>query len=214
MSKPVKRSYRSTRREEQARQTRARIREAATALFVERGYAGTSIAAVAEAAGVAAQTVFAVFGNKAGLLSEAIDVALAGDDLPITLAERAEWDEASTSSADAAAAEFARATTEVLDRAGRLIQVADAAAQQDASLVPMWIAGHKGRLADLHQVAESFAAAGYLGDGVGTDTAAELLWVLTSPDTFRSFTAILDWSSDRYQRWLHTTIVGTLFRAA
>jgi len=214
MSKPVKRSYRSTRREEQARQTRARIREAATALFVERGYAGTSIAAVAEAAGVAAQTVFAVFGNKAGLLSEAIDVALAGDDLPITLAERAEWDEASTSSADAAAAEFARATTEVLDRAGRLIQVADAAAQQDASLVPMWIAGHKGRLADLHRVAESFAAAGYLGDGIGTDTAAELLWVLTSPDTFRSFTAILDWSSDRYQRWLHTTIVGTLFRAA
>lgn len=214
MSKPVKRSYRSTRREEQARQTRARIREAATALFVERGYAGTSIAAVAEAAGVAAQTVFAVFGNKAGLLSEAIDVALAGDDLPITLAERAEWDEASTSSADAAAAEFARATTEVLDRAGRLIQVADAAAQQDASLVPTWIAGHKGRLADLHRVAESFAAAGYLGDGIGTDTAAELLWVLTSPDTFRSFTAILDWSSDRYQRWLHTTIVGTLFRAA
>ena len=47
---------------------------------VEHGYAATTVAAVAEAAGVSTQTVFGTFGGKAGLLSEAIDVALAGDD--------------------------------------------------------------------------------------------------------------------------------------
>lgn len=212
MSDPVKRPYRSARREEQARETRARIREAATALFIERGYTGTSIAAVAEAAGVAPQTVYVVFGNKAGLLSEAIDVALAGDDRPVPLAERAPWSEKPTSPAETVADEFARAATDVLDRAGRLIQVADVAAQQDQSLVPMWIGGHQGRLADLRQVAEGFAEAGLLSEGIEVATAAELLWVLTSPDTFRSATAILGWTSGQFERWLSTTVLTTLLR--
>lgn len=213
MPEPVKRSYQSSRRDEQAREARARIRDAATALFVDRGYVGTSIAAVAEAAGVAPQTVFVVFGNKAGLLSAAVDVALAGDDVPIALAERSPTKGALAASSPAeAAATFARMVTSVLERAGRLIQVADAAAQQDAELVPLWIAGHKGRLANMGQLAKSFATAGYLRDGVEPDTAAELLWVITSPDTYRSFTVILGWSTIRYERWIRSTVEGTLFR--
>lgn len=108
-----------------------------------------------------------------------------------------------------AAATFARMVTSVLERAGRLIQVADAAAQQDAELVPLWIAGHKGRLANMGQLAKSFATAGYLRDGVEPDTAAELLWVITSPDTYRSFTVILGWSTIRYERWIRSTVEDT-----
>lgn len=213
MSEPVKRSYRSSLRDGQARETRARIRDAATGLFVERGYAGTSIAAVAEAAGVVPQTVFAVFGNKAGLLSDAIDVALAGDDVPVALADRAPTtDELSSLSSTEAAAAFARLAAAVLERAGRLIQVADAAAQQDPELAPMWIAGHTGRLSDMLRLAESFAAAGLLRDDVELDSAAELLWVITSPDTYRSFTVLLGWSTARFERWIRMTVERTLFR--
>lgn len=162
---------------------------------------------------MAPQTVFVVFGNKAGLLSAAVDVALAGDDVPIALAERSPTKDALAASSPAeAAATFARMVTSVLERAGRLIQVADAAAQQDAELVPLWIAGHKGRLANMGQLAKSFATAGYLRDGVEPDTAAELLWVITSPDTYRSFTVILGWSTIRYERWIRSTVEGTLFR--
>ncbi|MGZ4681516.1 MAG: TetR/AcrR family transcriptional regulator [Acidimicrobiales bacterium] len=53
---------------------------AATSLFEERGYAATPIVAIAEAADVAEQTVYAAFGNKRTLLAQAVDQAIAGDD--------------------------------------------------------------------------------------------------------------------------------------
>ena len=82
------RRYDSTRRQAQARATRLRIIEAATDLFVTHGYAATSIAAIADAADVAPQTIYAAFGTKAGLLGAAVDVAMAGDDEPIAIIDR------------------------------------------------------------------------------------------------------------------------------
>jgi AcrR family transcriptional regulator len=61
---------------------------AATQLFVERGYAGTPLTAIARQAGVARPTVFAAFGSKAALLKEALDRALSGDDENVPVAER------------------------------------------------------------------------------------------------------------------------------
>src|SRR6516165_106537 len=63
-----RRSYDSPRRREQAAATRAAILDAALKLFVERGYAATSVGAVATEAGVALKTVYAVFGTKRGVL--------------------------------------------------------------------------------------------------------------------------------------------------
>src|SRR3954467_2644179 len=95
----VKRAYRSPLREANARATRAAIVDAATRLFVERGYGATSIDAIAEAAGVSRATIFTSVGGKKALLKTAYDVALVGDDEPIafplrpaSLAVRAEPD--------------------------------------------------------------------------------------------------------------------------
>ena len=83
-----KRPYRSSLREEQARTTRRAIVEAGTALFVERGFAGTTVDAIAERAGVSRKTVFTSVGGKVGLLKLAIDWALVGDDEPVALDDR------------------------------------------------------------------------------------------------------------------------------
>src|SRR5213083_2359267 len=64
----VKRRYESAHRQEQARQTRRAILDAAAMLFVDPGYAATPLTAVAAEAGVAVQTVYAVFGSKGNLL--------------------------------------------------------------------------------------------------------------------------------------------------
>src|SRR5689334_18601337 len=89
MSEPVKPvPQRSPARRERARATRRRIREAAARLFVEHGYLATTIEAIAVEAGVAVQTVYFVFGNKRAMLAEALDVATAGDDAPVPVAER------------------------------------------------------------------------------------------------------------------------------
>src|SRR5918998_1071023 len=82
------RRYDSSGRQAAAAESRRRIVRAASDLFVEHGWAGTTVAAVAEAAGVSAPTVFAGFGSKVLLLKAAIDVALAGDDRAVPVSER------------------------------------------------------------------------------------------------------------------------------
>jgi len=57
--------------------TRARIVDAARGLFVEVGYARTTIADIARAADVAPQTVYWAFGSKAGLVREIPDARFA-----------------------------------------------------------------------------------------------------------------------------------------
>src|SRR3954468_18062063 len=81
-------SNKPTKRAERARQTRRRIIDSAATLFLEHGYGPTTLDQVAERAGVAVQTVYFHFGNKATLLKEALDVAAVGDDEPVPLLNR------------------------------------------------------------------------------------------------------------------------------
>ncbi len=82
------RPYRSAHRQGQARRTRRRILDAAAAEFSSRGYAATTVAAIAAAAGVSVPTVEQAFRTKANLLKAAIDVAIAGDDEPVPVLQR------------------------------------------------------------------------------------------------------------------------------
>src|ERR1700761_3797178 len=90
MTRPVKplRSYDSTRRQQQARENRARILEAARTRFLGDGYAATTIPAIAADAGMSVETVYKAFTNKAGLIKALFDVAIVGDDEPIPLMKR------------------------------------------------------------------------------------------------------------------------------
>ena len=87
----TKRSYNSSRRALQAAQTRDDVLRAGTELFRETGWAGTTLAAIAERAGVSVETVYNGFGSKKGLLRAAIDVAVVGDTEPIPFVERPEF---------------------------------------------------------------------------------------------------------------------------
>lgn len=88
---PAKRTYNSSRRKRQAEQTRADVLTAAVERFSDTGWAGTTVADIAEAAGVAVETVYSGFGSKKALLRDAADVAVAGDAEPLTYVERPEF---------------------------------------------------------------------------------------------------------------------------
>src|SRR5215831_2309595 len=115
------RRYRSPRRQLQAHATRSRIIAAAAHQFLARGYAGTTMRAVAADAGVALPTVELGFGTKARLLKAAIDVAIAGDDDPVPMLDRP-WAARAQSAAGAAgfAAECAGQVAESAQRAAGL----------------------------------------------------------------------------------------------
>src|SRR5271169_6333541 len=115
------RRYRSPGREQQARRTRARIIAAAGGRFLARGYAATTMRAVAADAGVALPTVELAFGTKARLLKAVIDTAIAGDDEPVPmLARRWATRAGSVSAAAEFAAVFARQLTDSARRAAGL----------------------------------------------------------------------------------------------
>ena len=78
--KKTKRRYNSKRRQAQARETRRQITEAARMLFTERGYSGATIEAIAQEAGVATETVYAVFGNKRAILVHLVNISVGGDE--------------------------------------------------------------------------------------------------------------------------------------
>src|SRR6266446_2327154 len=90
MRKPVKRRYKSPRRQEQAAETQTRILRAAHDLFASQGYGRTTIVEIAEAAGVAVETVYAAFHNKPTLLRQAWNLTFRGDEVDLPLYERAE----------------------------------------------------------------------------------------------------------------------------
>ena len=92
MPRPVKtsRRYESAGRQEQARQTRREVLAAAKALFLERGYAATTMADVAAEAGVAVQTVYSAVGGKAALLKAVFDTTIVGDDERVPVSGRPE----------------------------------------------------------------------------------------------------------------------------
>ena len=83
-----KRRYNSTRRQQQAQATRRQIIEAARQLFTERGYTGSTIDAIALQAGVAPETVYAIFGNKRAILARLLETSLVGDEEPVPLLQR------------------------------------------------------------------------------------------------------------------------------
>ena len=86
----TRRAYSNTRRAAQAAQTRSEVLDAAAALFAEQGWAKTTLAAVAERAGVAIETIYSGFKSKRGLLRAATDAAVVGDLEPIPYIERPE----------------------------------------------------------------------------------------------------------------------------
>jgi AcrR family transcriptional regulator len=201
------RSYDSSGRQAQARATRARVRDAAAALFIAQGYAGTSLTAIAREAEVAPQTIYAMFGAKANLLKEVVEVALAGDDEPVAVADRPHAQRAREASTPAeAAAATAAMCRQIFDRSAALLAMANVAAIGDPEIAEMARIGYEGRLLDMRRAVEGMAAGGFLRDGIATAEAVDHVWALTSPDVYLSCIRERGWSPARYERWLRAAL--------
>jgi AcrR family transcriptional regulator len=194
------RPYRSPKRQQQARRTRRQILAVATEQFRALGYAGTTMSAIAAAAGVSVPTVELAFGTKASLLKEVIDVAIAGDDEPVPVLERP-W--AARIQKTATAAQFLAQVAGVLvaaaERSDALVLAAFEAARSDERLVPV--------AAQLK--AQRTVTAAWIVDGIAaraplrTDRAhaIDTLWLLMDPAVFDRLTADRGWTARRYGAW-------------
>ena len=198
------RGYDNSRRAETARLTRARILAAAREQFLRVGYHGTTIAALARAAGVSPQTIYNTVGGKAEVLKAIYDVLLAGDDRPIAMNDRpeiarirAQPDGPSTLRAYAAFARMLLERTEAL-LGVVLAEGAGSDAELSAFLSTIDAERRNGNAGVVRHIDERFG----LGGGAGVERVVDLIWTLTAPENADRLVRRCGWSYDDYESWL------------
>jgi AcrR family transcriptional regulator len=215
MSEDVKprRRYNSTRRQAQAAQTRQDILDAAHQLFLERGYAGATLAAIAQTAGVVVETIYRAYGSKAELFKAVVRAAVAGganraqiavDQRPAIAAVIAETDPYRQLQL------YAATQPGIHARAGPLLRVLIGAAAADPELAELWTQLEDERLAGMGRFARLLADRGALRPGLSAEEARDLLWTLNSLDVHDRLVLQRGWSPDRYRDWLAAALAREL----
>jgi len=195
-AKIAKRTYNSSRRTLQAAQTREEVLRAASRLFSDSGWAGTTLAAIADDAGVSVETIYKGFGSKKALLREAMDVAVVGDAEPIPYAERAEFASLGEGTLPERLARGIRIVAVINERSAGIWQAIVEAASADEEVARWRIELEENRRVDTHRSIERV-----LGRKVD-DTLVTLLWVLYSPETYRKLVVDSGLSRDEYEALL------------
>ncbi|WP_432832815.1 TetR/AcrR family transcriptional regulator [Dactylosporangium sp. CA-092794] len=207
----VKRRYESAHRQEQARQTRRAILNAAAALFVDPGYAATPLTAVAAEAGVAIQTVYKVFGSKQALLSALVDVTVAGDDEPVALPERQfVADIRALTDARAMLERYARHLADTHARMAQVMLALAAAATADPEAAAIWRKNHDERRIGMTMFAADLAATGQLRPEHTVDTAADVLWLAMDVHNYDWLVRQRGWPVEHFRRWYVDTVAAAL----
>ena len=219
---PPTRAYRSALRAEQARATRRRVLVAATALFLESGYAATTVRAVAGRSGASVPTVEALFGTKARLLKAAIDVAIAGDDEPVPMLDR-DWAQEGLRAPDVRS--LLRIAARVLgaaqERSAGLVLAAFEGAGSDPELAALagrlveqragsaaWLVDVVRRLSPLRE--ETRHPADAAGRAAAREAAVDTVWLLLDPAVYERFTRRLGHRRADYEDWIARTIEHAL----
>jgi AcrR family transcriptional regulator len=211
MTETVKRQYRSARRREQASETRLRIIRAAHDLFVREGYGRTTIAEIARAAGVAAETIYAAYRNKPTLLRQVWYATFRGDEVDVRLLDRPEI-RAVLAEPDLATRFRAHAValTPVFRRIAPLLRALQGAATSEPAAAAMLAEFDERRLDAAVKYAHAAAATGQLA--VSEDECRDLLAATMDGALWHRLVEERGWSDDRYAELLGTVWVGVLVR--
>jgi len=191
--------------------TRRRVMDATYALLLETGYAGTTMTALAERAGVAVPTVYKAFGTKVGLIKQLYDRVLAGDDLDSPIGDRVEAREILAERDPRRAIElYAAFATTVSVRLAPLLTVLLGAASTNPDLHEFITAIEAERRIGNERFAQHLQAIGPLA--ADPERAVDLLWLFTAPDTYHRLVTQRGWTAEAFSAWLATTLAAQLLR--
>ena len=211
-SNPPKRKYDSTRRQAQADETRRQILTAAHNLFTERGYAGATIEVIAAEAGVASETIYAIFKNKGKILISLVNFLSASRvEERVPLLERA--------GPRAVAQErdqrrqlqlFAQVVANNLEGNASISEIILVAAKTDQDIEKIMQQFIKQRRQHMAVAVHQIAANGPFRENIDEAYATDTVWTLASPEVFLLLTRDLGWSKVKYEQWLAETLIKVL----
>ena len=195
------------RRRERARATRIRVLDAARALFVERGYVATTIDAIAERADVSPETIYSRFGNKRAILSNLVDVSIAGDDIAEPILERG-WVQEMRDEPDPhrRLRMLAGRGRSILERRAAVDEVVGGAAAADPDIAALRQLGKVQRHAGQRELLRIVVGASGLREGLDLAAAADILYAIGSPETYQLLVTDRGWSPARFEAWYGETL--------
>ncbi len=196
--------------------TRAALLRSAGELFLARGYAATTVNAIAAGAGVSLQTLYLVWGSKRALFEAARDAAASAAELPLPADD---WHDRVVGSLTHgrgaepdAAAYLVAFSAELVRVAGRVApywHLERDAAATDPEMAIAWSHAQERRRTTMSHVA---AALPQHGRRPGLDDAevSDTLWALAGPETYELLTRVGGYSPAAYETWLGRTLTGAL----
>jgi AcrR family transcriptional regulator len=193
------------------RLARAAVVQAARTLFLERGYAGTTIEAISDASDVPPATVYRLFSSKLGILKELLDVSIAGDDETVALEDRphvrallADRDPRNQLSG------FAGITRGIMSRTEPVHRILASAAGSDPDAAALLAEQTRQRDQGQAQIARSLTRAGALRPKLRERDAADIIHALMSPEVYRLLVRDRGWHPERYEQWLKEILINQL----
>jgi AcrR family transcriptional regulator len=205
---PSRKPYDSPQRADAARRTRAAVVSAFGEMLFADGYRATTIRAVADRAGVSAETIYKTFGGKEGLIKALWDTTLAGDDEPVAMADRERAREMlATEDPTTKVWLYAGAARGVHER---LAPLATLLAQAGPDATAVLATGEQERRISVRTFVDHLAECGALRAGTDPMRAADACWALTATSLFTKLTAEAGWDGATYQQWLTEMLTANL----
>jgi AcrR family transcriptional regulator len=213
MPEPVKRDSprKSGRGQARTRLARRAVVDTARTLFLERGYAATTIEAISEHSDVPSATVYRLFSSKLGILRALLDTSIAGDDQPLAVQERPDVASLFTEPDPyKLLAGFAGVTTTINQRTNDVYRALMSAAGSDPAAAELLGEIQQQRDQGQRRIARSLSRAHALKPGLRERDAADLIHALMSPEVYRLLVGDRGWTPERYKQWLATTLTQQL----
>jgi AcrR family transcriptional regulator len=213
----VKSEHTERGRRDQARTRLARraVIETARSLFLERGYAATTIDAISDCSDVPPATVYRLFPGKLGILTAVLDTSIAGDDEGLAVEDRpdvallvAEPDLGKQLSG------FAGISVAINTRSADVYRILVSAAGSDAEAAALLAEYTRRRDAGQGQIARLLARARSLRPGLKERDAADIIHALMAPELYRLFVIDRGWTPGRYEHWLAEALAAQLLADA
>lgn len=207
------RRYDSSGRRERARQARDQIVGIAEDMFLSRGYAATTVAAIAAQARVSVETIYKGFGGKPGLVRAIVERGLAGAG-PVPAEQRSDQIRDTEPDPRQILTAWGAFVTEIAPRTAPILLLARDAAASDPELAALLDQVSAARLERMTMNARALSKAGHLRPDLTLAQAADILWTYSSPELYDLLVLGRGWSPDQYGRFAAQAMIAALLPPA
>ncbi len=200
--------YDASGRQERARRQHAAALDHAQQLFLERGYAATTIESIAQAAGVSAATIYKTYGGKVGLVRELCERALLGSH-SVPAQQRSDALRVNDDPR-AVVSGWSTLASEVSPRVSPLMLLLRTAAEREREAANLYAEISQARLDRMAENAQYLADGDHIRTGVTVEETRDVLWLCTSPEFYDLMVQQRGWSPERFAELVADTIIGSL----